>query len=50
MRETRPRASTRTRATPRGQKSVLEEVLGSPATKTILSGIVTGIFGTRRRR
>ncbi|MGY4857869.1 helicase HerA-like domain-containing protein [Cryobacterium sp. AP23] len=39
---------TRTRARP--QKTVLEEVLGSPATKTILTGIVTGIFGTRRRR
>jgi len=40
--------SSRTRTKP--QKSVLEEVLGSPATKTILTGIVTGIFGTRRRR
>jgi len=39
---------SRTRAKP--EKSVLEEVLGSPATKTILTGIVTGIFGTRRRR
>ncbi|MCS4276303.1 DNA helicase HerA-like ATPase [Mycetocola sp. BIGb0189] len=32
------------------QKSVLEEVLGSKATKNILTGVVEGIFGTRRRR
>lgn len=32
------------------QKSVLEEVLGSKATKSILTGVVEGIFGTRRRR
>ena len=43
-------AGTRSRTRSRPQKTVLEEVLGSAATKTILTGIVTGIFGTRRRR
>ncbi|SFN36833.1 helicase HerA-like domain-containing protein [Mycetocola miduiensis] len=38
------------RTSTRKQKTVLEEVLGSPATKTILTGVVEGIFGTRRRR
>jgi DNA helicase HerA-like ATPase len=46
--ETGSRTRTRPRAQP--EKSVLEQVLGSPATKTILTGIVSGIFGTRRRR
>jgi DNA helicase HerA-like ATPase len=46
----RRQAETGTRTRTRPQKTVLEEVLGSPATKTILTGIVTGIFGTRRRR
>ena len=46
----RKQSETRSRTRSRPQKSVLEEVLGSPATKTILTGIVTGIFGTRRRR
>jgi DNA helicase HerA-like ATPase len=41
----RPRSSTRSSST-----SVLEQVLGSRATTTILSGVVEGIFGTRRRR
>jgi DNA helicase HerA-like ATPase len=35
---------------PRAQKSPIEEILRSPATKTILTGVLTGIFGTRRRR
>jgi DNA helicase HerA-like ATPase len=43
-------SATRSRSRARPQKTVFEEVLGSPATKTILTGIVTGIFGTRRRR
>ncbi|WP_104163075.1 helicase HerA-like domain-containing protein [Cryobacterium sp. N22] len=46
----RRQAETGSRTRTKTQKSVLEEVLGSPATKTILTGIVTGIFGTRRRR
>lgn len=43
------RGTTR-RTTSRPQKTVLEEVLGSRATRTILTGVVEGIFGTRRRR
>jgi DNA helicase HerA-like ATPase len=42
--------STRSRTSSRPQKSVLEQVLGSSATRTILTGVVSGIFGTRRRR
>jgi DNA helicase HerA-like ATPase len=38
------------RTSTRKQKTALEEVLGSRATKTILTGVVEGIFGTRRRR
>ena len=41
---------TTRRTTSRSQKTVLEEVLTSRATKTILTGVVEGIFGTRRRR
>ncbi|HWU58989.1 MAG TPA: helicase HerA-like domain-containing protein [Microbacteriaceae bacterium] len=41
--------STRTRAA-KPQKSMLEEVLGSRTTQTILTSVVAGIFGTRRRR
>ncbi|WPX12938.1 DUF853 family protein [Cryobacterium sp. 10S3] len=48
MRQTAGPARTRTSAKP--QKSVLEEVLGSSVTKSILTGVVAGIFGTRRRR
>ncbi|TFD29919.1 helicase HerA-like domain-containing protein [Cryobacterium cryoconiti] len=48
MRQTQP--GTRTRTPARAQKSVLEQVLGSSVTKTILTGVVGGIFGTRRRR
>ncbi|HSP52536.1 MAG TPA: helicase HerA-like domain-containing protein, partial [Cryobacterium sp.] len=48
MRQTQP--GTRTRTTARPQKSVLEQVLGSSVTKSILTGVVGGIFGTRRRR
>ncbi|MCU1569721.1 MAG: ATPase [Naasia sp.] len=39
-----PRSRSRT------PKSPLEEVLGSAVTKRILTGVVEGIFGTRRRR
>ena len=41
---------TTRRTTSRPQKTVLEEVLGSRATRSILTGVVEGIFGTRRRR
>ncbi|MGW4928042.1 helicase HerA-like domain-containing protein [Agromyces sp. NPDC004153] len=39
--------STRSRA---ADKSVLEQVLGSKATRDVLTSVVEGIFGTRRRR
>ncbi|MBG6056866.1 DNA helicase HerA-like ATPase [Cryobacterium sp. MP_M5] len=42
--------TTRSRTSSRPQKSVLEQVLGSSVTKSILTGVVSGIFGTRRRR
>ncbi|TFD83325.1 helicase HerA-like domain-containing protein, partial [Cryobacterium fucosi] len=42
--------SPRSRTSSRPQKSVLEQVLGSSVTKSILTGVVSGIFGTRRRR
>jgi hypothetical protein len=41
---------TTRRSSTRKEKSMLEEVLTSRATKTILTGVVEGIFGTRRRR
>lgn len=34
----------------RREKSVLEEVLGSRTTQKVLTGVLEGIFGTRRRR
>lgn len=45
-----PRGRTTASRSRSAEKSVLEQVLGSPVTKTILTGVVTGIFGTRRRR
>jgi DNA helicase HerA-like ATPase len=41
--------STRSRAA-KPQKTMLDEVLGSRTTQTILTSVVAGIFGTRRRR
>ncbi|WP_285037408.1 helicase HerA-like domain-containing protein [Plantibacter sp. ME-Dv--P-095] len=41
---------TSTRSTSSSSKSPLEEILGSKATRSILTGVVEGIFGTRRRR
>lgn len=41
--------STRSRSTA-APTSMIEQVLGSKATKSILTGVVEGIFGTRRRR
>jgi DNA helicase HerA-like ATPase len=38
------------RTTPKAQPDLLEQVLGSKATSSILTGVVEGIFGTRRRR
>jgi DNA helicase HerA-like ATPase len=43
-------ASTRRSSTRSSSTSVLEQVLGSRATRTVLTGVVEGIFGTRRRR
>ncbi|MBD8536823.1 DUF853 family protein [Plantibacter sp. CFBP 13570] len=41
---------TSTRSSSTSSKSPLEEILGSKATRSILTGVVEGIFGTRRRR
>jgi DNA helicase HerA-like ATPase len=49
-RELRRQGSGGGRSRPRAEKTPLEEILGSRATKTILTGVLTGIFGTRRRR
>ncbi|NUU04923.1 helicase HerA-like domain-containing protein [Leifsonia sp. C5G2] len=53
LRQTSPRQTTRrssSRSTSRGDRTVLEQVLGSKATRDILGSVVEGIFGTRRRR
>ncbi|MFC6354612.1 helicase HerA-like domain-containing protein [Luethyella okanaganae] len=44
------RQTSGTSRSTRKQKTVLEEVLGSSATKSILSEVVKGIFGTLKRR
>ncbi|QIZ97757.1 helicase HerA-like domain-containing protein [Leifsonia sp. PS1209] len=38
------------RTTSKPQPNILEQVLGSKATASILTGVVEGIFGTRKRR
>lgn len=48
-RRTAPRSSGRTRST-RRDTTVVEQVLGSSAGRTILREVVRGIFGTARRR
>ena len=48
MKQTQGGARSRTGSRP--QKSVLEQVLGPSVTKSILTGVVSGTFGTRRRR
>ncbi|QEO13712.1 DUF853 family protein [Agromyces intestinalis] len=56
MRETasKNRSRSTTRSTSRsgsgGAGSMLEQVLGSKATRDVLTSVVEGIFGTRRRR
>lgn len=50
LKQTQGTARTTTRTSSKAQKSVLDQVLGSQMTKTILTGVVAGIFGTRRRR
>jgi DNA helicase HerA-like ATPase len=49
---TSSRSSTRTSGSgrSRGGGSMLEQVLGSKATRDVLTSVVEGIFGTRRRR
>ncbi|PTL74476.1 DUF853 domain-containing protein [Rathayibacter caricis DSM 15933] len=48
---TRRRTAPTTRSsTPRREKGVVEQVLGSSAGKTLLREVVRGIFGTARRR
>ncbi|MGN7799331.1 helicase HerA-like domain-containing protein [Leifsonia sp. 22587] len=49
LRQTSPRTTTR-RSSSRSQQTVLEQVLGSKATRDILGSVVEGIFGTRKRR
>ena len=49
LRQTSPRTPTR-RTSSGSSKTVLEQVLGSKATRDILGSVVEGIFGTRRRR
>ncbi|RFA22050.1 helicase HerA-like domain-containing protein [Subtercola boreus] len=46
----RDRRATGSRTSSRSQPNILEDVLGSRATRTILTSVVSGIFGTRRRR
>ena len=41
--------TSRTTSSTRRQKSVVEEILGSKATQTILNGVIRGVFGTGRR-
>jgi hypothetical protein len=43
------KTSGTTRTSRSSQKSPIEEVLGSRATQTILSGVIRGIFGNGRR-
>lgn len=49
LKSTSPGRTTR-RTTSKPSPTVLEQVLGSKATRDILTGVVEGIFGTRRRR
>ncbi|MFJ3489451.1 helicase HerA-like domain-containing protein [Leifsonia aquatica] len=49
LKSTSPTRTTR-RTTPKPAPNVLEQVLGSKATRDILTGVVEGIFGTRKRR
>ncbi|KQQ92637.1 ATPase [Leifsonia sp. Leaf325] len=44
------RAAKEQAARAKAQGRVIKDVLGSPATRTILTGVLAGIFGTRRRR
>ncbi|RFA15952.1 ATPase [Subtercola boreus] len=46
----RNRRASGTRTTSRAEPNILADVLGSKATRSILTSVVSGIFGTRRRR
>ncbi|WP_136706528.1 helicase HerA-like domain-containing protein [Agromyces sp. H66] len=51
MKRTSGSSRSRSRSTStRREKSALEEVLGSRTTQKVLTGVLEGIFGTRRRR
>lgn len=51
MKRTGSNSSSRSsRSSSRNDKSVLEEILGSRTTQKVLTGVLEGIFGTRRRR
>ncbi|MBW8870825.1 MAG: DUF853 family protein, partial [Leifsonia sp.] len=54
LRQTAPRTTARrtssSSSSSGSDKTVLEQVLGSKATRDILGSVVEGIFGTRRRR
>jgi DNA helicase HerA-like ATPase len=50
-RQSQPRrTTTRSSSTRRSSKTPIEQVLGSPVTKTILTEVMRGIFGNARRR
>ncbi|MCI2957727.1 DUF853 domain-containing protein [Agromyces atrinae] len=50
MKQTGSRSSGGSRPRSTSSKSPLEQILGSPATRTVLTSVLTGIFGTRKRR
>ncbi|NYD66964.1 helicase HerA-like domain-containing protein [Agromyces atrinae] len=50
MKQTGARSSSGSRPRSTSSKSPLEQILGSPATRTVLTSVLTGIFGTRKRR
>ena len=47
---TTSRSSSSSRSRSSGGDSMLEQVLGSKATRDVLTSVVEGIFGTRRRK
>ncbi|KJC64031.1 helicase HerA-like domain-containing protein [Agreia bicolorata] len=49
-RQSQPRRTTRTSSSRRASKTPIEQVLGSPVAKTILTEVMRGIFGNARRR
>jgi DNA helicase HerA-like ATPase len=49
-RQSQPRRTTRGSSSRRTSKTPIEQVLGSPVAKTILTEVMRGIFGNARRR